>query len=153
MLDDVEQGWKLAVAPTLEVLSRSAMFSGPAGLNRAQWGLPVSFEVDREIGRIYGSSGYFSPGIWYAGAGFGKPIGDRAGLSLSFSRAWATSPANALNAVPGRNELSGGGSFDLKPNISLFGSLGRTLGLAADDGAGTTISFGLSLSAGPAVVE
>ena len=42
---------------------------------------------------------------------------------------------------------------DFTPNISLFGSLGRTIGVAAEDGAGTTLSFGVSLTAGPLIFE
>lgn len=153
---NADRGLKVAVSPTLEVLNQAAALAGPAGQSRTQWGLPVSVELDRDSGRIYGSSGYFSPGIWYAGAGFGKPVSDRVGLSVSFTRAWATSPS-AVGAVPidglHRTEISGGGSFDINPNMSIFGSLGRTIGVAAENGAGTTISFGLSLSAGPGVFE
>lgn len=46
-----------------------------------------------------------------------------------------------------RNELSGGGSYNVKPNIAVFGSISRTLGVAAEQGAGTTLGFGLSWSA------
>ena len=139
----------VAVGPTLEILAGTM-----PGQSRAQWGLPISMQFDRGSSRIYGSSGYFSPGIWYAGAGVGRPVGDRAGISLSFSHAWATSPAASPDASgaagPRRNELSGGASYDLKPNVAVFGSIGRTLGVAAEDGAGTTMGFGVSLSAAPA---
>jgi hypothetical protein len=149
--EDVDRGLKVALSPTLEVLSQNAMLAGQA---RTQWGLPVSVQLDRESGRFYGSSGYFSPGIWFAGAGFGKAVTDRAGLSVSFSHAWTTSstaPGATPVPIPRRNEMSGGGSYDLTPNVSLFGSLGRTIGLAAQDGAGTTLSFGVSLTAGPPI--
>lgn len=141
---------KVAVGPTLEILD-----GAPVGQGRAQWGVPVSVQVDRGSSRIYGSSGYFSPGIWYAGAGLGRPVGDRTGVSMSYSHAWATSPASPPEA-PGvagarRNEISGGASYDLKPNIAVFGSIGRTIGVAAQDGGGTTLGFGLSLSATPAL--
>jgi hypothetical protein len=107
-------------------------------------------QLDHGGSRIYGSSGYFSPGIWYAGAGVGRPVGDRVGISMSFSHAWATSPASSPDvAGPRRNEISGGASYDLKPNIAVFGSISRTIGVAAEDGAGTTLGFGLSLSAAP----
>jgi hypothetical protein len=153
---DSDRGFKVALAPTLEVLSRAAVLAGPAGQSRAQWGLPVSMELDGESGRYYGSSGYFSPGIWYAGAGAAAPIANRVSVSLSYSRAWATmaKPVGAAAiAGPHRNEVSGGGSFDLTPGVSVFGALSRTIGVAADAGAGTTISFGLSLTAGPLVSE
>jgi hypothetical protein len=52
-----------------------------------------------------------------------------------------------LATAPRRNEISGGGSFDLTPSMAVFGSVGRTLGTPEADGAGTTYGFGLSLSA------
>ena len=145
---DDELGMKVAVAPTLEILSRSAMEFAPLDQSRAQWGLPVSVEVARDAGRIYASSGYFSPGVWYAGAGIGRPISERAGISVSFSRAWTViSSTDPLMTAPRRNEISGGGSFDLTPSVAVFGSVGRTVGASETDGAGTTYGFGLSLSA------
>lgn len=156
ILNNEARGLKLAVGPTLEILNRAAMLSGPAGQARMQWGLPVSVEIDREAGRIYGSSGYFSPAIWYAGAGISRSLSNRLGLSISFSRAWTsqatTTPGTPAIAGPRRSDLSGGASFDVTPNIAVFGSVGRTLATAVEHGAGTTISFGLSLSAGPVVL-
>jgi hypothetical protein len=152
IINDDVRGLKLAVGPTLEILSSASMQSGPAGQARTHWGFPVSAQVDRAVGRIYASSGYFSPGIWYVGAGFGRSVNDRAGVSLSFSRAWTSTASAIPNVVgPHRNDLSGGVSFDVTPNIAVFGSVGRTIRTAAENGAGTTVSFGMSLSAGPVV--
>ena len=147
IINNEDRGMKLAVAPTLEVLSKGSV---AAGRSRTQWGLPVSVEIDREAIRIYGSSGYFSPGVWYAGAGIGKSLTSRLGASLSFSRAWTgqATAGTATIAGPRRNDLSGGASYDVTPNIAVFGSIGRTLATAAANGAGTTVSFGLSLNAG-----
>lgn len=151
VLDDEARALKVAVGPTLEILGGATT----PGQRRAQWGLPVSVQVDRGASRIYGSSGYFSPGIWYAGAGIGRPVGDRLGISMSFSHAWATPPASSPGvpglAGPRRNEISGGASYDLNPGIAVFGSIGRTIGVAAEDGAGTTLGFGVSLSAAPKI--
>ena len=137
---------KVAVGPTLEILD-----GAPVGQGRTQWGVPVSVQVDRGSSRIYGSSGYFSPGIWYAGAGVGWPVGDRTGVSMSYSHAWASSPESGA-AGARRNEISGGASYDLKSNLAVFGSIGRTIGVAAQDGGGTTLGFGLSVSAAPALL-
>ena len=64
----------------------------------------------------------------------------------------ASSPEVPTVAGPRRNEISGGASYDLKPNIAVFGSISRTIGVAAEDGAGTTLGFGLSLSAAPTLL-
>jgi hypothetical protein len=153
ILKNEDRGLKLAVAPTLEILSKG---SAPAGQSRTQWGLPVSVEIDREVIRMYGSSGYFSPGVWYAGAGIGRSLTKRLGVSMSFSRAWTNqgtlTPGTAAIAGRRRNDLSGGASYDFTPNLAVFGSMGRTLATAAGNGAGTTVSFGLSLTASPGPV-
>lgn len=151
VFSDEVRALKVAVGPTLEVLTDAT-----PGQRRAEWGVPVSAQVDRGSSRIFASTGYFSPGIWYAGAGIGRQVGDRIGISTSFSHAWATSPASSAGipslARPRRNELSGGASYDLKSNVAVFGSIGRTLGVAAEDGAGTTLGFGLSWSAAPTAI-
>jgi hypothetical protein len=149
---DEARGLRIAAAPTLEIVGSAAM-EGVTGQSRTQWGLPVSVHIDSDGTRFYGSSGYFSPGIWYAGAGVGRSVADRVGVSASFSRAWASSPSPAVTGLR-RNEVSGGASYELKPNVAVYGSIGRTLGMAAEDGAGTTLSFGVSLSAAtPILIE
>jgi hypothetical protein len=147
VLSNDARALKVAVSPTLEILN-----PGPVGQSRTQWGLPLSIQIDRGAARMYGSSGYFSPGVWYAGTGIARQVTDRLGVSASFSHAWTTSATPAI-AGPHRNDLSGGASFDVTPSVSLFGSLGQTIATAADHGAGTTISFGLSLTAGPVVFK
>jgi len=150
ILNGEAYGMKLAVGPTLEVLGAASMQYGPAGQSRTQWGLPVSVEIERAAARLYGSSGYFSPGIWHAGAGIARSVSERIGVSASFSRAWTRTTTDGLAATgTSRNDLSGGASVTLTPSIAVYGSLGRTIGTAAEDGAGTTLAFGLSLSAGP----
>jgi hypothetical protein len=144
-----ERALTVAVGPTLEVLNGATL----PGQGRVEWGLPVSAQLDRGNSRIYTGTGYFSPGSWFAGAGIGRTVSDRIGVSASFSHAWATAPEPlgvASAAGPRRNELSGGASYNLKPNVAVFGSISRTLGVAAEEGAGTTLGFGLSLSAGAA---
>jgi hypothetical protein len=149
VFSDDERALTVAVGPTLEVLNGATL----PGQGRVEWGLPVSAQLDRGNSRIYAGTGYFSPGSWFAGAGIGRTVSDRIGVSASFSHAWATAPEPlgvASAAGPRRNELSGGASYNLKPNVAVFGSISRTLGVAAEEGAGTTLGFGLSLSAGAA---
>jgi len=153
VLQSEAHGVRVAVAPTLEVLSHAAMQSAPVGQARVQWGLPVSVDLDRDARRYYGSAGYFSPGVWYAGAGAGTQVGDRVGVSISFSRAWSSSSSlDPTIAAPSRNDLSGGVSMDLTSHIGVFGSIGRTIGTSDENGAGTTVGFGMSFSASPAVI-
>jgi hypothetical protein len=135
---------KLAVAPTLEVLSAAAAQTTSGG-SRAHWGVPASVEIDRGVARVYGSGGYFSPGIWFTGSGIGAQVSRRASISGSMSRAWSTAAADPLAARPSRTELSGGLSYSATPSISVFGSVGRTLATTDDNAAGTTVTVGLSV--------
>jgi hypothetical protein len=145
VLNDSERALKLAVSPTLEILGQSTMQWMPAGQNRLQWGLPISAEFDRGLSRIYGSTGYFSPGVWYTGGGVGTQLSARVGVAVTLSHAWSST--DTTDAAPSRNDVSAGVSVDLTQNIGLFGSLGRTLNTAPQYGAGTTASIGISLSA------
>lgn len=146
ILNDGAKPFKLAMTPTLEVLNTSALDVAPAAQSRVQWGLPVSAEVDRGAVRTYASSGYFSPGVWFAGAGIGTQLGSRIGAAVSFSHAWSSSVVDTLLAAPRRNDLSTGISMALTPNVGMFGSVGRTFKTDAQFGAGTTVSLGLSLT-------
>jgi hypothetical protein len=148
ILNDPERPLKTAVTPTLEILSESAMQFAPTQQNRVQWGLPFSVEFDRGRSRVYGSTGYFSPDVWYTGAGAATQIGSRIGVAISFSRAWTRSVLDDPSvAAPRRHDISTGLSLDLTPNVGVFGSVGRTFKTDAQYGAGTTVSVGLSLSA------
>jgi hypothetical protein len=147
ILNDRAKPLKLAMTPTLEVLNTTALGVAPTEQSRVQWGLPVSAEVDRGVVRAYGSGGYFSPGVWFAGVGAGTQVGSRIGVSVSFSRAWSSSVADdTLLAAPRRNDLSTGISMAFTPNVGVFGSVGRTFKTDAQFGAGTTVSLGLSLT-------
>jgi hypothetical protein len=144
----------VAVAPTLEIVNGTASELVATGQRRAHWGLPVSAQIDHAGARLFVSSGYFSPGIWYAGGGASRALTDRVGVSVSFSHAWTRIATldPALNG-PSRNDLSGGGSYDLSPNFTVFGSIGRTIGTSVDNGSGTTVSFGLSVNAAPGLTK
>jgi hypothetical protein len=148
VVGDATRTFRVAVSPTLEILSQASMLGAATDQSRTQWGLPVSADLDYEGTRFFGSSGFFSPGVWYLGGGAARQLTDRLAVTGSLSRAWSSSP-NLDPAVPGpkRHDLSGGASFDVNEHLGVFASIGRTLGTAAEDGAGTTLAFGMSLTA------
>jgi len=100
----------------------------------------VSAELDRGIARVFGSAGYFSRGIWFAGVGAGVQASPRVAVSVAFSRAWAPDAAGTL--ARDRREISGGAAVSLTPRIAIFGSLGTTIATTDDNGAGTTVGGG-----------
>ncbi len=136
---------KLAIAPAVEILGPNAAATLGPGESRARWGLPLSAEVDHGPARIFGGAGYFSSGVWFAGGGIAGQALSRLGVSVSFSHARTT------NADPGlvrqRSEWAAGTAILATTHVSFFGALSRTIATADENGAGTTVSAGISLSA------
>jgi hypothetical protein len=138
-------GLSVAISPTLEILGASAIAAAPADESRVQWGAPVSAGIDVGSGRIYASTGYFSRGVWFVGAGTIAPVTPKIGVSASLSRSWSTTASlDPSVAAPNRTELSGGMAYALSPLVGLFTSIGHTIATADEDGAGATMSFGVS---------
>jgi len=135
-------GVKLAVSPVLEILSADAVQASAVGESRTQVGVPVSLEVAQGPARVFASTGFFSRGVWFAGGGVGIQAAPKVAVSLSFTRAWAGDAAN--NVTGDRRELSAGGSYFVTPRVGVYGALGRTIATTDANGAGTTISGGVS---------
>ena len=147
-----ERGVKIAVAPTLELLGTNVLTSLGPDEKRAQVGLPVSLEVDGGGRRADFSSGWFSRGVWFAGAGLGLQVRPRVGVSASFSRSWTSAPADpALGVSRDKAEISGGVGVALAPHVSVFASAAHTVATSPENGAGATISAGMSFYIPPSV--
>ncbi len=141
VLTGAPSGVKLAVAPTIEILGSGALQSLAPDVSRTQFGLPVSLEIDRRVARVFASAGFFSQRVWFAGGGVGAQATPRIGVSAAFSRAWRTDPLDGI--VGDRRELSGSVAFSPRADLSLYGSLGRTIATSDLDGAGTTLTGGV----------
>lgn len=146
VLNNEKHGAKIAVSPTLEVLSPGVVDALAPGEHRIQMGFPASAELDRGPLRVYGAAGYFTRGAWFSGAGLSLVLTERTAVSGGFSRSWrrALTPEVPLGDRD-RNELSGSVSYGLTPSIRVFGSLGRTIATLEENGAGTVIGGGVSL--------
>jgi len=138
-------GAKLAISPTLEVLSPGATASLAPGEHRVQLGFPVSAEIDRGPLRVYGATGYFTRGAWFTGGGAGFVVNDKTAVSAGFSRSWrrAIAPDTPIGERD-RNEISGSVSYAVASSVHAFGSLSRTIATLPENGAGTTIGGGIS---------
>jgi hypothetical protein len=147
-----ERGVKVAVAPTLELLGTNVLTSLGPDEKRAQIGLPVSLELDGGGRRAYFSSGWFSRGVWFAGAGLGLQVRPRVGVSASFSRSWTSASADpALGVSRDKAEFSGGVGVALAPHVSVFASAAHTVATSPENGAGATVSAGMSFYIPPSV--
>jgi hypothetical protein len=102
----------------------------------------VSAEFTQGSTRVFASTGFFSHGVWFAGGGAGFQVSPKVGTSLSFTRSWVT---GGTVAVPrNQQELSGGVSYLVKSQAAVYGAIGRTIATTDDNGAGTTISAGVT---------
>ncbi|HYM23159.1 MAG TPA: hypothetical protein VEU08_08125 [Vicinamibacterales bacterium] len=145
LIDDPARHFKVAITPTLEILGASVTDS-LTGESRTQFGLPASAEIDRGPMRLYGAGGFFTSGVRFAGGGAAYQASPRAVVSLGFSHSWRPDDADTgvLGAV--RSEISGGFGYVLLPRMVVFGSVGRTIATLDENGAGTTVSGGVSFS-------
>jgi hypothetical protein len=134
---------KLAVAPTIEVLSDGAAQTLAAGESRTQFGLPVSVEFDTGPARLYAGTGFFTRGIRFAGGGVSLRATSKVGLSVSLSHSWTTS--ELLGVVADRTEVTGSVSYSIANSVAVFGSVGQTIATTDQNGAGTTVSGGVSV--------
>jgi hypothetical protein len=146
-----DRGLKIAVAPTLELLGSGVLASLGPGESRAQVGVPVSIELDQAGRRLYASSGWFSRGVWFVGGGFGSQLSRRVGVSGSFSRSWTSSAGDAPPDISrDRAEVTAGVAYAVAMHVSIFASAAHTIATLAENGAGATMSAGMSFYVAPA---
>ncbi len=145
--NDATRAVKIAVAPTLQLLGAGVAAALGPNESRTRWGLPVSGEIDRGAFRLYGGGGYFSPSVWFTGAAFAVQTTPKMILNAGVSRAWRGSEdgVDTPLAERDRKEISGGAAYVLASHIVAFGSIGRTFATLDENGAGTTVSGGVSL--------
>lgn len=137
-------GAGFGIIPMVEVLS----VAPPLGGSRAHWALPASVEVQRTGWRFMGTGGYFS-----RGAVFGSGA-----LEIELSkRTWATGSLNhsysmrhddlsaALGFRKARTDASGGLTFAIRPDVSVYGSLGRTISTHDSNSATLAAAAGVVL--------
>jgi hypothetical protein len=136
-------GVGFAVIPVLEVLS----FTPGPEQSRVQWALPASMEIRREGWRLFGSTGYFSRGSLFAAAAAEVALSDSAWLVGSISQSHsidADDLSAALGLAQTRTDVSGGLTLMVRPNLALFGNVGRTI--SRQDFTSTTMAVTAGLS-------
>src|SRR4029077_9673450 len=131
LLTGAAGGVKVAVSPMIEVLGEGAVQALPAGESRTQFGLPISLEVSQGSARVFASTGFFSRGSWFAGAGVGLQATPRVGVSTSFTRSWGG--PDASGAARDRRDLSGSVSFLVTPRLGVYGSIGHSIATTDDN--------------------
>ena len=130
-------GVGFAVIPVLEVLS----FTPGPEESRVQWALPASMEIRRDGWRLFGSAGYFSRGSLFAAAAAELALSDSAWFVGTISQSHSIA-ADDLSAALGlaqtRTDVSGGVTVMVRPNVAVFGNIGRTI--SRQDFTSTTVA-------------
>jgi hypothetical protein len=137
----------MAVAPSIEVLSDSSIDG--TGLSRVHAVLPVSLEWRRDQTRVYGSTGYFTRGAWFAGGAVEQTVADHWVVTGALSGAWATDShalAEEVGLRTNRTDISGSLSWIASPRVIVFGTAARTLSTLDADATRYAFTVGASLN-------
>lgn len=132
-----------AVIPMLEVLS----VAPPSGGGRVQWALPVSAERQFNRWRAMGTGGWFSRGALFGASAIEVALSKRAWATGALSESYSTRHddlSTALGFARARTDLSGGATYALRPDIAVYGSVGRTISVRDDNSASFMFSAGVS---------
>jgi hypothetical protein len=132
-----------ALIPMVEVLSAAP----PSGGSRVQWALPASVERQFTHWRVMGSGGYFSRGALFGAGAIEVELSKHAWVtgSLSHSYSMRTDDLSAaLGFQKSRTDVSGGLSYAIRPDVAVYGSLGRTISARDDSSATLSVSAGVS---------
>jgi hypothetical protein len=132
-----------ALIPMVEVLS----VAPPSGGSRLQWALPASVERQFSHWRAMGSGGYFSRGALFGAGAIEIELSNRAWATGSLSHSYSTRHddlSTALGFHRSRTDVSGGLTYAVRPDVAVYGSLGRTISARDDNSATLTASAGVS---------
>lgn len=132
-----------ALVPMVEVLSAAP----PSGGSRVQWALPASVERQFTHWRAMGSGGYFSRGALFGAGAIEVELSKRAWATGSLSHSYSTRRDDlsaALGFQKSRTDVSGGVSYALRPDVAVYGSIGRTISARDDNSATLSMSAGVS---------
>ena len=147
LVDPEARGLGVAFAPSLEILSDSAIDS--TGLSRLNAVLPVSLEWRRDQTRVYGSTGYFTRGAWFLGGALEQTVADHWVITAALSGAWTTDShalAEEVDLLTTRTDVSGGVSWIASPRLIVFGTAARTLSTLDADSTRYAFTVGASLN-------
>lgn len=134
-----------AVIPMVEVLSVAPASGG----SRVQWALPVSVEREFSRWRAMGTGGYFSRGSIFGAGAVEVMLSKRVYGTGSLNRSYSLHRdelSDALGYHRSRTDVSGGVSYVLADDVSVYGSLGRTIGARDDSSASLMFSAGVSFN-------
>ena len=133
----------VGVIPMLEILSVQPL----DGSSRVHWAVPVSVERQMSGWRLMASGGYFSRGALFGAGALEFELSKRAWLTGALSHSYSTHHDDlsaALGFHKARTDASGGLTYAVRPDIAVYGSLGRTISAGDANSASLIASAGIS---------
>jgi hypothetical protein len=137
----------IAVTPLVEILSDDSVAARGGG-SRVAWGLPVTFQYTTIKVQYVGSVGYFSRGAAFGSAGVEAFVAQHMIVtgSLYYTKSTKTlASTESLALADHRADLIGGADWLVRPNITVFVNVGRTVSQTDPTSARLMTMFGISL--------
>lgn len=138
----------IAVAPVVELLSDLSVATRGSGSGRVAWGLPVSFQYTWTKAQILASTGYFSRGSVFGAAGVQWWVAQHVMATVSTMHSHATTTTTLTDQFGlslDRTDVGGGVDYLIRPNVTIFGTLGRTVGTLDATGLSSFFSIGVTV--------
>jgi len=138
-------GFGLAVVPIVTVLSGEADIER----RRVSWGAPIAMELQKDGWRVFGTAGYFSQGSIFASGALEVQASQRLTITGTVTQSHSTiddPPGMTLVLNRTRTDVSGGGTWMMRPGLAFFGSVGRTISQQDANAASLVLSGGVSVA-------
>jgi hypothetical protein len=138
-------GFGLAVVPIVTVLSGEADIER----RRVSWGAPIAMELQKDGWRVFGTAGYFSQGSIFASGALEVQASQRLTITGTVTQSHSTiddPPGMTLVLNRTRTDVSGGGTWMMRPGLAFFGSVGRTISQQDANAASLVLSGGVSFA-------
>jgi hypothetical protein len=138
-------GFGLAVVPIVTVLSGEADIER----RRVSWAAPIAMELQKDGWRVFGTAGYFSQGSIFASGALEVQASQRLTITGTLTQSHSTiddPPAMTLVLNRTRTDVSGGGTWMMRPGFAFFGSVGRTISQQDANAASLVLSGGVSFA-------
>jgi hypothetical protein len=138
-------GFGLAVVPIVTVLSGEADIER----RRVSWGAPIAMELQKDGWRVFGTAGYFSQGSIFASGALEVQASQRLTITGTLTQSHSTiddPPGMTLVLNRTRTDVSGSGTWMMRPGLAFFGSVGRTISQQDANAASLVLSGGVSFA-------
>jgi hypothetical protein len=139
----------IAISPLVEILSDLSVNTRGVGTGRVAWGLPVSFQYTWTKWQILATTGYFSRGSVFAGAGVQTWLAQHVMGTASILHSHATTTTTVTDQYGlslDRTDVRAGIDYLIRPNVTIFGTLGRTVGTLDTTSLSSFFSLGVTVS-------